>query len=120
VIAQHIPEMFSTSFARRLNSLSAVTVYEAEHDQPVDNNCAYLAPGHSHLKLVCRSGKYVCQLDQRAPVNRHRPSVEVLFDSVGVAAGGAAMAVLLTGMGKRWGGGTVAFAPNGCVYSGSG
>lgn len=100
VIAQHIPEIFSTSFARRLDSLSAVTVYEAEHEQPVEANCAYLAPGHSHLKLVRRGGKYLCQLDQGAPVNRHRPSVEVLFDSVCATAGEAAMGVLLTGMGS--------------------
>lgn len=99
VITQHIPEVFSTSFARRLDSLCAVKVYEAEHDQPVEHNCAYLAPGHSHLKLTRRAGRYVCLLDQGPPVNRHRPSVEVLFDSVCTVAGDAAMAVLLTGMG---------------------
>lgn len=100
VITQHIPEMFSTSFARRLDSMSAVKVYEAEHDQPVDINCAYLAPGHSHLKIVRRGRQYICQLDQGAPVNRHRPSVEVLFDSVRAVAGDNAMGVLLTGMGS--------------------
>jgi two-component system chemotaxis response regulator CheB len=100
VITQHIPEAFSTSFARRLDNLSAVAVYEAEHNQPVEPGSVYLAPGHSHLRLLHRGGRYICQLDQAPPVNRHRPSVEVLFDSVLAAAGDSAMAVLLTGMGS--------------------
>lgn len=99
VAAQHIPEVFSTSFAKRLDSCGAITVFEAEHNQPIEQGCLYLAPGHSHLKVVRQGGRYVCRLDQGEPVNRHRPSVEVLFDSVIQAAGSNALGIILTGMG---------------------
>jgi two-component system, chemotaxis family, protein-glutamate methylesterase/glutaminase len=99
VIAQHIPDVFSTSFAKRLDSCSAMTVFEAEHNQWIERGCAYLAPGHSHLRIVRQGARYLCRLDQGELVNRHRPSVEVLFDSVREAAGEVAMGVILTGMG---------------------
>ena len=99
VVAQHIPAAFSNSFAKRLDRLSALTVYEAEHNQDIERGCVYLAPGHSHLRIKRLGGRYICQLDQSPLVNRHRPSVEVLFDSVREAAGKSAMGVLLTGMG---------------------
>lgn len=99
VLTQHIPDVFSTSFAKRLASLSHIAVYEAAHNQIVEAGAAYLAPGHSHLRIVKVGSHYQCKLDQSAPVNRHRPSVEVLFDSVTAAAGGCALGVLLTGMG---------------------
>lgn len=100
VAAQHIPEAFSASFAMRLNRLCKMKVYEAQHDQPIKQGCMYLAPGHSHLTVVRKNHNYFCQLDQQPPVNRHRPSVEVLFDSVNQASGNRALAVLLTGMGS--------------------
>lgn len=99
VAAQHIPAMFSTSFAKRLDSASAMKVYEASHNQPVERGCLYLAPGSCHLRIIRSNNHYICQLDQGDPVNRHRPSVEVLFDSVRAAAGSRALGVLLTGMG---------------------
>ena len=99
VLTQHIPDVFSTSFAKRLDSCSEMQVFEAEHNQWIEQGCAYLAPGHSHLRIVKVGGKYQCKLDPSEPVNRHRPSVEVLFDSVTQAAGERAMGVLLTGMG---------------------
>jgi two-component system chemotaxis response regulator CheB len=99
VATQHIPEAFSRSFARRLDNLCQMRVYEAEHDQPIEPGCLFLAPGHSHLTVVRRGQNYFCQLDQEAPVNRHRPSVEILFDSVCKAVGTRALAILLTGMG---------------------
>ena len=99
VIAQHIPASFSGSFARRVNAASAVTVHEAEHDQAITEGNVYLAPGHSHLTVKRTAGGYICQLDQGAEVNRHRPSVDPLFNSVSRAAGRLAMAVMLTGMG---------------------
>ena len=99
VITQHIPESFSTSFAKRLDSLSAMRVYEAEHNQLILPGCAYLAPGHSHLRVVKTAKGYMCRLDRGEPVNRHRPSVEVLYDSVTEAAGHCALGVILTGMG---------------------
>ncbi len=99
VLTQHIPAAFSTSFAQRLNLHSAITVYEAEHDMPVQPGCAYLAPGDQHLRVIKSARGYTCKLDASDPVNRHRPSVEVLFDSVLQAAGKNSMGIILTGMG---------------------
>jgi two-component system, chemotaxis family, protein-glutamate methylesterase/glutaminase len=99
VATQHIPDVFSTSFAKRLDSLCKMKVYEAEHDQVIEQGSMYLAPGHSHLTVIRKGQKYYCQLDTNPPVNRHRPSVEVLFDSVRQAAGDRSMGVILTGMG---------------------
>ncbi len=99
VITQHIPEAFSASFAKRMNSISPLTVFEAEDGQQILQGHAYIAPGHSHL-LVERSGaKYFCRLSDGPPVNRHRPSVDVLFRSVAQNVGPNAIAVILTGMG---------------------
>lgn len=99
VIAQHIPAAFSQSFAKRVNGCSAVTVHEAQHQQPIEAGHVYLAPGHSHL-LVKRAGaNYICHLDTGPEVNRHKPSVEPLFDSCSMAAGKNFMAIMLTGMG---------------------
>lgn len=99
VITQHIPAAFSTSFARRLDNVCQIKVYEAEHNQPIEPGAAYLAPGHSHLRLFKTPKGYVCRLDQGEPVNRHRPSVEVLFDSVAQQAAHSSIGVMLTGMG---------------------
>lgn len=100
VIAQHMPEGFTRSFAARLDRLCSISVKEAEHGDRILPGHAYLAPGHSHL-LVGRSGaNYVCELSRAAPVNRHRPSVDVLFRSAASNAGKNAIGVILTGMGK--------------------
>ncbi len=100
VISQHIPEAFSASFAKRVDSHSIVNVYEAEDQQPILEGSVYIAPGHSHLKIAKDSrGGYVCSLDKGELVNRHRPAVEVLFDSVTHHAPSNSMGVLLTGMG---------------------
>ena len=100
VIAQHIPKAFSTPFARRMNDCSQVTVYEAEDGQQVLAGHAYIAPGDRHLMVVRDGARYVCKLDDGVPVNRHKPSVDVLFRSVAQNAGRNAIGVLLTGMGK--------------------
>jgi two-component system chemotaxis response regulator CheB len=100
VIAQHIPKAFSTPFARRMNDCSQVTVYEAEDGQQVLAGHVYIAPGDRHLMVVRDGARYVCKLDDGVPVNRHKPSVDVLFRSVAQNAGGNAVGVLLTGMGK--------------------
>lgn len=100
VIAQHIPDVFSASFAKRLNNGSDMTVFEAEDNQVIKPGCVYVAPGHSHLRIVKGGGSYFCKLGKEDPVNRHRPSVEVLMDSVLQAAGSDALGVMLTGMGK--------------------
>ncbi|MFZ5484934.1 MAG: protein-glutamate methylesterase/protein-glutamine glutaminase [Pseudomonadota bacterium] len=100
MMTQHMPESFTPSFAARLNSLSAMTVKEAEHNERVLPGHAYLAPGHSHL-LVKKSGAYYyTELSTAPPVNRHRPSVDVLFESAAGVLGHNAIAVMLTGMGK--------------------
>ena len=100
LIVQHMPEGFTRSFAQRLDSLCRITVREAVHGERVLPGHAYLAPGHSHLLLARSGANYVTALDQGPPVNRHRPSVDVLFESAAVNAGRNALGVILTGMGK--------------------
>jgi two-component system chemotaxis response regulator CheB len=100
LIAQHMPEGFTRSFARRLDSLCKISVNEAAGGERVLPGHAYIAPGHSHLLLARSGANYVTQLDQGELVNRHRPSVDVLFRSAALAAGKNAVGVILTGMGK--------------------
>ncbi len=100
VIAQHIPKAFSTPFARRMNDCCRMTVYEAEDGQQVLAGHVYIAPGDRHLKVERDGARYVCKLDDGEPVNRHKPSVDVLFRSVAQCAGRNAIGLLLTGMGK--------------------
>jgi two-component system chemotaxis response regulator CheB len=95
-----MPEGFTSSFARRLDSLCKISVSEAISGERVLPGHAYIAPGHSHLMLARSGANYVTKLDQGAPVNRHRPSVDVLFRSGAQAAGKNAVGVILTGMGK--------------------
>ncbi|VCU69892.1 Chemotaxis response regulator protein-glutamate methylesterase [Pigmentiphaga humi] len=101
VITQHMPPGFTRSFAERLDKHARLHVKEAEHGERLLAGCVYIAPGHAHLvvKALPLAG-YYAQLSEDEPVNRHRPSVEVLFLSVAKAAGAAAVAVMLTGMGK--------------------
>jgi two-component system, chemotaxis family, protein-glutamate methylesterase/glutaminase len=100
VITQHIPKAFSTPFAKRMNTISPMVVCEAEDRQQILPGHVYIAPGDRHL-LVTRDGaRYVCRLDDGPPVNRHKPSVDVLFRSVAQQAGANAIGVILTGMGK--------------------
>ncbi|MCP5158104.1 MAG: chemotaxis response regulator protein-glutamate methylesterase [Gammaproteobacteria bacterium] len=99
VITQHIPEAFSGPFARRMDSVSALSVCEAQDGQQVMPGHAYIAPGDRHLMLVRDGARYVCRLSDGPPVNRHRPSVDVLFRSVAAHAGLNAVGVILTGMG---------------------
>ncbi|MBC7455730.1 MAG: chemotaxis response regulator protein-glutamate methylesterase, partial [Massilia sp.] len=100
LIAQHMPEGFTTSFARRLDSLCKISVREAAGDERILPGHAYIAPGHSHLLLARSGANYVTRIEQSEPVNRHRPSVDVLFRSAARAAGKNAVGVILTGMGK--------------------
>ena len=100
LITQHMPEGFTRSFAKRLDSLCRISVSESEGGERILPGHAYIAPGHSHLLLVRSGANYVTQLDAGPPVNRHRPSVDVLFNSSAQAAGKNAVGVILTGMGK--------------------
>ncbi|MCG5500323.1 protein-glutamate methylesterase/protein-glutamine glutaminase [Ectothiorhodospira lacustris] len=99
VVAQHIPPGFSRAWAERMNRQTRLVVREAEDGDRLVNGHVYIAPGDHHL-LVARDGaRYVCRLSRAEPVNRHRPSVDVLFRSVVQSAGTNACAALLTGMG---------------------
>ncbi|CAD85770.1 MULTISPECIES: protein-glutamate methylesterase/protein-glutamine glutaminase [Nitrosomonas] len=100
LITQHMPEGFTRSFAERLDRLCKIRVKEAEGGERVLPGHAYLAPGHSHLLLKKSGANYVTELSQTDPVNRHRPSVDVLFQSAAHCAGKNAVGVILTGMGK--------------------
>jgi two-component system chemotaxis response regulator CheB len=100
LITQHMPGGFTRSFADRLDRLSQVSVKEAEEGERVLPGHAYIAPGDQHLKLARSGANYVVKLDDGPPVNRHRPSVDVLFHSAAEYAGRNAVGVILTGMGK--------------------
>ncbi|WP_373987919.1 chemotaxis response regulator protein-glutamate methylesterase [Duganella sp. BuS-21] len=100
LITQHMPEGFTRSFAKRLDSLCKISVQEAQGNERVLPGHAYIAPGHSHLYLTRSGANYMTRIDQAEPVNRHRPSVDVLFRSAAQCAGKNAVGVILTGMGK--------------------
>jgi two-component system chemotaxis response regulator CheB len=100
LIAQHMPPGFTRSFAQRLSGLCRISVAEAVHGERILPGHAYLAPGGFHLSLARSGANYVAQVDQEPPINRHRPSIDVLFDSVAKHAGKNAIGVILTGMGR--------------------
>ena len=99
VISQHIPAAFSKSFAERMNRSSAMAVCEAQDGQQILPGHAYVAPGDRHLLVERDGARYLCRLSDGAHVNRHRPSVDVMFRSVAQNVGANAVGVLLTGMG---------------------
>ena len=99
VITQHMPPGFTTSFAARLNSLCRIQVCEAQHGQRILPGHAYIAPGGYHLRIDRSGSNYVAVVEDTEPVNRHRPSVEVLFRSAAQVLGPNAIGVMLTGMG---------------------
>jgi two-component system chemotaxis response regulator CheB len=99
VIVQHMPEKFTKAFAMRCNSLCTIQVKEAEDGARLLQGHALIAPGNYHMKLVRDGASYYVRVEQGPPVNRHRPSVDVLFHSTAEAAGRNAIGVILTGMG---------------------
>ena len=113
VIAQHIVAEFSSRFAERLDRSSAYTVREARDGDAILRGHAYLAPGHQHLRVTRSGARYLCALSDEPPHNRHRPSVDVLFDSVAEAVGANAIGVLLTGMGADGAAGLAAMRAQG-------
>ncbi len=100
LITQHMPPGFTHSFAERLNRLCQITVKEAEDGERVLPGFAYIAPGALHMELGRSGANYQIHLHERELVNRHRPSVDVLFNSVARHAGRNAVGVILTGMGN--------------------
>lgn len=100
LITQHMPPGFTRSFAERLNKLCQITVKEAEDGERILPGHAYIAPGAMHLELARSGANYQVKLNEGPPVNRHKPSVDVLFKSVAQFAGRNAVGVILTGMGN--------------------
>ncbi|MBD1544709.1 protein-glutamate methylesterase/protein-glutamine glutaminase [Roseibium aggregatum] len=99
VIVQHMPEKFTTAFARRLDGLCEVTVKEAENGDPVLRGHVLIAPGDRHIMLERQGARYHVSVKTGPLVSRHRPSVDVLFRSAARSAGGNAVGVIMTGMG---------------------
>ena len=100
LVVQHMPETFTASFAKRLDSLCAPRVIESKGNEKVEAGTVYIAPGHSHLQVRKTASGLVTELLQTPPVNRHRPAVDVLFHSAAQLVGRNALGVILTGMGK--------------------
>lgn len=99
VITQHMPPGFTSSFAARLNGLCQITVKEAVHGERILPGHAYIAPGGKQFRIDRSGANYVAVVEDGEPVNRHKPSVEVLFKSVAAVAGRNAYGIMLTGMG---------------------
>lgn len=100
VVVQHMPTGFTELYAKRLNSLCRVRVCEARNGDRVEQGKVLIAPGGDcHMRLVSRNGGYYVEVKEGGKVSGHRPSVDVLFDSVAAAAGANAVGVILTGMG---------------------
>jgi two-component system chemotaxis response regulator CheB len=128
LIAQHMLPGFTETFARRLDSLCAITVKQAEHGEVAHHGVAYIAPGGRHLTLGRRAGGYMLRVTDDPPVNLHRPSVDMLFRSMASVVGAQATGVLLTGMGadgaeamlelSRTGAATIAQDEASCVVFG--
>jgi two-component system chemotaxis response regulator CheB len=99
LITQHMPEAFTRTFAKRLDGLCKIAVKEAEHGERILPGHAYLAPGNRHLLLKRSGANYMIGLSDGPPVNRHRPSVDVLFRSAANYAGKNSIGIIMTGMG---------------------
>lgn len=99
VITQHMPAGFTRSYAARLDGLCRIRVKEAQDNERVLPGHAYIAPGGMHLSVERSGANYVARVRDGDPVNRHKPSVEVLFESAARVVGQNALGVMLTGMG---------------------
>jgi two-component system chemotaxis response regulator CheB len=128
VIVQHMPEVFTRAFADRLNSICRITVKEASDGDSIIRGRALIAPGNRHMEVKRSGARYYVALHDEPPVNRHRPSVDVLFNSVAKYAGKNTIGVIMTGMGADGAAGmlamhqagayTVAQDENSCVVFG--
>jgi two-component system, chemotaxis family, protein-glutamate methylesterase/glutaminase len=128
VIVQHMPPQFTAAFARRLDALCQIEVREARDRDRVVPGCALIAPGGRHLLLQRSGAQYYVEVREGPPVNRHCPSVDVLFRSVAKAAGRNALGIIMTGMGddgarglkemRDAGAGTIAQDEASCVVFG--
>lgn len=118
VITQHMPPTFTKSFANRLNSCSEVTVHEAEHNQIIRSGNVYIAPGGRHMEIKQSGVNLVCHLSDGPNVSGHKPSVDVLFQSVASVMQSKAVGVILTGMGKDGSAGMLAMKKAGAFNIG--
>jgi len=100
VITQHVLPVFSTSFAERMQRTCTINVKEAQQGDKLVAGCAYIAPGGLHLRISKQGSALYCQLDDGEPVNRHKPAVDVLFNSLLEIGAKYIVATLLTGMGS--------------------
>lgn len=98
-ITQHMPEKFTAMYAQRLNGLCAMQVREARDGDRLERGLALIAPGGRHMMLRKATGQYFVVVQDGPPVNRHKPSVDVLFRSAADCTGSAALAIIMTGMG---------------------
>jgi two-component system chemotaxis response regulator CheB len=100
LVVQHMPAAFTRAFAERLNGLTPLEIKEAEHGDVISPGKIVIAPGNRHLELRRSGSRFTALLQDEPPVGRHRPSVDVLFNSVAQHAGKNALGILLTGMGE--------------------
>lgn len=99
LIVQHMPEKFTAAFATRLNKLCSIELREAQDNDKLFPGLALVAPGGRHMSLVRVGSQYAVRIKDGPPVNRHRPSVDVLYRSVAACAGANSLGIILTGMG---------------------
>src|SRR5205085_9157461 len=129
VVVQHMPPGFTALLAEHLNRVAKIEVREAKEGDAVRPGLALVAPGGTHLRVTRANGQYVATIDSKGPlVSGHRPSVDVMFESVAAASRGRAAAVLMTGIGSAGAEGlgrlaeagavTIAQSPDSCVVSG--
>ena len=100
LVVQHMPEGFTNAFARRLNSNSKLNVKEAEDGDKVMPGCGYIAPGHSHMEVENNKDGRVIRIYQKEKVSGHRPSIDVLFNSIAKTYGRESVCIIMTGMGR--------------------
>jgi two-component system chemotaxis response regulator CheB len=112
-IVQHMPEIFTRSFAERLNRICDITVKEAAHGDSIIRGRALIAPGNKHMEIKRSGSRYFVELNDQDPVNRHRPSVDVLFKSAARYVGKNAIGVIMTGMGADGAAGLLEMKLNG-------
>ena len=115
VIVQHMPEHFTRSFAKGLNKQCGITIKEAENNDTVLRGHALIAPGNYHTLLKRSGSRYYVEIKSGPLVNRHRPSVDVLFRSAATYAGKNALGIILTGMGNDGAQGLLEMRENGAV-----
>ncbi len=115
VVTQHIPGPFSRSFAARVNSYSQLEVSEAKDGDKISRGHVYIAPGDKHLEIKRDGQNFICKLNDGPLVNRHKPSVDVMFLSLAESVGPNAIGILMTGMGRDGAAGLEAMKKTGAV-----